>query len=364
MLIALRAVQGLGASLANPQPLSVINKIFPRERRGSAMGVWSAVAGSAGLFGPVVGGVLVGFVGWRWTFFLYLPLGLVCLTLVARWVPKLPTMSGRIDFLSALVSLIAVLAVVFSVQQGPDLGWPLWLWALLVLGLVAAVVFIRLQKTASRRGAEALVPLDLFQHRNFSLGLFAVAMLGFTVYAVNLPIMLYLQESAGLTSQAAGLLLVPMAVISMFIAPVIGRITDWVSPGGVSILGFSSLISSMVLFGIFMFLEVLAAWMLVPIILLGAANGLCWSPNSTISMRDLPPHLVGAASGVYNTARQVGAVLGAASLGAVMQIAGQHFSLHSAMGAAMLFPVLFLVCGLIAVANFQAHPRVVSTAKP
>lgn len=150
----------------------------------------------------------------------------------------------------------------------------------------------------------------------------------------------------------------------MFIAPVIGRITDWVSPGGVSILGFSSLISSMVLFGIFMFLEVPAAWMLVPIILLGAANGLCWSPNSTISMRDLPPHLVGAASGVYNTARQVGAVLGAASLGAVMQIAGQHFSLHSVMGAAMLFPVLFLVCGLIAVANFQAHPRVVSTAKP
>ena len=364
MLIALRAVQGLGASLANPQPLSVINKIFPRERRGSAMGVWSAVAGSAGLFGPVVGGVLVGFVGWRWTFFLYLPLGLVCLTLVALWVPKLPTMSGRIDFLSALVSLIAVLAVVFSVQQGPDLGWPLWLWALLVLGLVAAVVFIRLQKTASRRGAEALVPLDLFQHRNFSLGLFAVAMLGFTVYAVNLPIMLYLQESAGLTSQAAGLLLVPMAVISMFIAPVIGRITDRVSPGGVSILGFSSLISSMVLFGIFMFLEVPAAWMLVPIILLGAANGLCWSPNSTISMRDLPPHLVGAASGVYNTARQVGAVLGAASLGAVMQIAGQHFSLHSVMGTAMLFPVLFLVCGLIAVANFQAHPRVVSTAKP
>src|SRR5699024_12814077 len=77
MLIALRAVQGLGASLANPQPLSLINKIFPRERRGSAMGVWSAVAGSAGLFGPVVGGVLVGFVGWRWTFFLYSQLGLV-----------------------------------------------------------------------------------------------------------------------------------------------------------------------------------------------------------------------------------------------------------------------------------------------
>lgn len=364
ILIALRAVQGLGASLANPQPLSVINRIFPRHRRGAAMGIWSAVAGSAGLFGPVIGGLVVGTVGWRWTFALYLPLGLICIALVALWVPKLPTMAGRIDFLSALVSLIAVLAVVFSVQQGPDLGWPLWLWGLLIVGVVAAIVFIRLQKSAARRGTEALVPLELFQYRNFSLGVFAVTMLGFTVYSVNLPIMLYLQEGAGLTSQIAGLLLVPMAVISMFIAPVIGRVTDNVAPGRVSILGFSSLIVSMALFGIFIFLEVSPAWMLIPIVLLGAANGLCWSPNSTISMRDLPPHLVGAASGVYNTSRQVGAVLGAASLGAVMQIVGRYADFNIAMGSALLFPVIFLVLGLIAVSNFQADPRITSTSDP
>lgn len=364
ILIALRAVQGLGASLANPQPLSVINRIFPRHRRGAAMGIWSAVAGSAGLFGPVIGGLVVGTVGWRWTFALYLPLGLICIALVALWIPKLPTMAGRIDFLSALVSLIAVLAVAFSVQQGPDLGWPLWLWGLLIVGVVAAIVFIRLQKSAARRGTEALVPLELFQYRNFSLGVFAVTMLGFTVYSVNLPIMLYLQEGAGLTSQIAGLLLVPMAVISMFIAPVIGRVTDNVAPGRVSILGFSSLIVSMALFGIFMFLEVSPAWMLIPIVLLGAANGLCWSPNSTISMRDLPPHLVGAASGVYNTSRQVGAVLGAASLGAVMQIVGRYADFNIAMGSALLFPVIFLVLGLIAVSNFQADPRITSTSDP
>src|SRR5699024_4245269 len=114
------------------------------------------------------------------------------------------------DFLSALVSLIAVLAVAFSVQQGLDLGWPLWLWGLFIVGVVAAIVFIRLQESAARRGTEALVSLELFQYRNFSLGVSAVTMLGFTVYSVNLPIMLYWQEGAGLTSQIAGLLLVPM----------------------------------------------------------------------------------------------------------------------------------------------------------
>ena len=97
---------------------------------------------------------------------------------------------------------------------------------------------------------------------------------------------------------------------------------------------------------------------------LGSADGLSWSPNSTISMRDLPPHLVGAASGVYNTSRQVGAVLGAASLGAVMQIAGRLTDFNNAMASAMLFPVLFLVFGLIAVANFRTDIRVTGADSP
>lgn len=364
ILIALRAVQGLGASLANPQPLSVINRIFACNRRGAAMGIWSAVAGSAGLFGPVAGGLLVGTVGWRWTFFLYLPLGLVCIALVALWVPKLPSVASKIDFLSAAVSFIAVLAVVFSVQQGPDLGWPWWLWLFLVSGLVACVLFVCLQKSASQRGTEALVPLELFAYRNFSLGIFSVAMLGFTVYAVNLPIMLYLQDGAGLSAQSAGLLMIPMAAVSILVAPFIGRVTDRVAPGRVSMIGFSSLITSMVLFALFMALEVPATWMLLPLVLLGTANGLSWSPNSTISMRDLPPHLVGAASGVYNTSRQVGAVLGAATLGAVMQIAGRLTEFNLAMASAMLLPVLFLALGLLAVSNFRAEIKIAEAGTP
>src|SRR5699024_545581 len=86
--------------------------------------------------------------------------------------------------------------------------------------------------------------------------------------------------------------------------------------------------------------------------------------NSTISMRDLPPHLVGAASGVYNTSRQVGAVLGAASLGAVMQIVGRYADFNIAMGSALLFPVIFLALGLIVVSNFYADPRITSTYDP
>lgn len=356
-LIFLRAVQGLGGSLINPQPLSIIHRIFARDRRGAATGIWSAVASSAGLFGPVIGGVVVGTVGWRWVFFLYVPLGLVSLLMVARFVPRLPTGASRIDLLSGLVSLIAVLGVVFSLQQGPELGWTWWLWLILAGGLAALWLFIRLQRTATARGTDALVPLELFRHRNFALGITAVATLGFTVYSVNLPIMLYLQVGQGMPSELAGLMLVPMGVISVFMAPVIGRMTDRVAPGRISRIGFLSMIAAMTLFGVFMHLDLNPWWMLLPVVALGFANSMCWAPNSTISLRDLPADLVGAGSGVYNTSRQVGAVIGAAALGAVMQMGTQTLSFGAAMGNALLLPVVFLVIGLLAVSGFRSAPK-------
>lgn len=273
--------------------------------------------------------------------------------MVARFVPKLPTGARRIDVLSALVSLVAVTGVIFSLQQGPEVGWNLWVGVVLAVGVLAFVWFVRLQRTAESRGTEALAPLELFRHRNFARGVVAVATLGFTVYAVNLPIMLYLQTGAGLSAQAAGLMLVPMGVISVIMAPLIGRITDRVAPGRISRTGFSAMIAAMLLFGLSMHLELGVGWLIVPIVLLGFANSLCWAPNSTISLRDLPGHLVGAGSGVYNTARQVGAVLGAAALGAVMQMGEGSLAFGAAMGNALLLPVVFLVVGLLAVSRFE-----------
>lgn len=353
-LIFLRAVQGLGGSLINPQPLSIIHRIFAHSRRGAATGVWSAVASSAGLFGPVLGGVLVGTVGWRWVFFVHVPLGLISLVMVARNVPRLPTGSSRIDLLSGLVSLIAVLGIVFTLQQGPEVGWAPWLWIVLVAGVLALMLFIRLQRTAGRRRTEALVPLGLFRYPNFALGVCAVFTLGFTVYSINLPIMLYLQEAQGLSAEVAGLMLLPMGLVSVVMAPIIGRITDRVSPGRISRIGFSALIIAMLLFGVLMHRGIGAGWVLIPVIALGFANSLCWAPNSTISLRDLPPTLVGAGSGVYNTSRQVGAVVGSAAIGATMQSGVDAVGFGAAMGNALFLPVVLLAGGLLAVSRFRA----------
>lgn len=113
------------------------------------------------------------------------------------------------------------------------------------------------------------------------------------------------------------------------------------------------MIAAMATFGIMMHLNASPAWLLVSIILLGFANSMCWAPNSTISLRDVPQDLVGSASGVYNTSRQVGAVVGAAALGATMQIATDSFTFGTAMGAAIMLTLLPLAAGLFAVSRFK-----------
>ena len=352
-LIFARAIQGLGASLLNPQPLSVINRIFPATKRGAAMGVWSAVASSSGLFGPVVGGLLVGWISWRSVFFLYIPFGLLAFILVALWVPKLPTGVSRIDPASAVLSLIAVLAIVVTLQQGPELGWPLWLFGVLAAGLIALAVFIWLQHRAQRRGEDALVPPKLFAFNNFRWGAISVSTLGFAVYSMNLPIMLYLQLGAGLSAQASGLLMLPMAAVSVVSAPLLGRLTDRLPPGRISKFGLSAMMTSMALFAMLIATEVPVGWLVIPLVFQGAANAMSWSANSAISMRQLPPELVGAGSGVYNTSRQVGAVVGAAALGAMMQINLQFFDFSTAMGLSMVLHVVVLGIGLFAVSHFR-----------
>ncbi|WP_080795530.1 DHA2 family efflux MFS transporter permease subunit [Corynebacterium pacaense] len=350
-LIVARAVQGLGGSLLNPQPLSIIHRIFAHSRRGAATGVWSAVASSAGLFGPVIGGFLVGGLGWRAVFFVYVPLGVLSLVMVARYIPHLPPGTGRIDYLSGLVSLIAVLGIVSALQQGPELGWNAVVWLSLGIGIAAFTLFIRMQRTS---GAP-LVPLRLFNTRNFSLGIIAVFGLGFTVYSINLPIMLYLQVGQGVPVEQAGLMLVPMGVLSVIISPLIGRLTDRVAPGLISRIGFASMLAAVTVFGVLMHLGAEPGWLMIAILLLGVANAACWAPNSTISLRDVPADLVGSASGVYNTSRQVGAVLGAASLGAVMQMGPAGHSYGASMGNAILLTLVPLVAGWVAVSRFRAQ---------
>ena len=316
-LIAARAVQGFGASIQMPQTMAVINRVFARERRGRALGVWGIVGSVASLVGPLFGGFVVAVFGWQAVFWVHVPFVIAAVVLAALWVPSLPTTARKIDYVSVAASFVALSCLVFAVQQGPETGWPWWIWVLLGVGLVGIAVFVRLQK----RSREPLIPLELFADRNYSAGSVAIVAMGFMAASMMIPIMMWLQDSQGLSARDAGLVVTPMALVSLCVSPLAGILADKLDPRRLAATGFGILIATFISLWFLMRADVTAWWLALPCAALGAGQSFIWGSNAATTMRDIEPQLMGAASGVYNTSRQVGSVIGVAAVSAVMQVA-------------------------------------------
>lgn len=322
-LIAARAVQGFGASIQMPQTMAVINRVFARARRGRALGVWGIVGSVASLAGPLLGGFVVAVFGWQAVFWVHVPFVIAAIVLAALWVPSLPTTARKIDYVSVGASFVALTCLVFAVQQGPETGWSWWIWALLGVGLVGIAVFVRLQK----RSREPLIPLELFADRNYSAGSVAIVAMGFMAASMMIPIMMWLQGSQGLSARDAGLVVIPMALVSLCVSPLAGILADKLDPRRLAATGFGILIATFFALWFLMRADVTPWWLALPCAALGAGQSFIWGSNAATTMRDIEPQLMGAASGVYNTSRQVGSVIGVAAVSAVMQVAGAANSL-------------------------------------
>lgn len=315
MLIAARVVQGVGAALLTPQTLSTITRIFPAERRGVAMSVWGATAGVATLAGPLAGGVLVDQFGWQWIFFVNVPIGIIGLGLAFWLVPNLPTEKHGFDLIGVVLSGIGMFMVVFALQEGQSHQWAPWVWGTLAGGIGFMAAFIFWQQ-ANRR--EPLVPLGIFRDRDFSLSAVGVATIGFVVTGMILPVMFYAQAVCGLTPTRSALLTAPMAIASGVLAPWVGKLVDRYHPRPIIGFGFSLLAISLTWLSVEM-TPTTPIWRIVlPLTATGIGMAFIWSPLAATATRNLASTVAGAGSGVYNATRQVGSVLGSASMAAFM----------------------------------------------
>jgi EmrB/QacA subfamily drug resistance transporter len=401
-LISARVVQGLGAAMMTPQTMSVITRIFPPERRGAAMGVWGSVAGVATLVGPILGGVLVDGFGWEWIFFVNVPIGVVAFVMAWRLVPALTTHQHKFDWFGVALSAIGMFLLVFGLQEGESYNWgtivgPISVWSLIIGGIVVLVLFVVWQ--AFNKG-EPLLPLKLFRDRNFSLANAAITAVGFTITCMSLPLVFFFQTVRGLTPTQSALMLVPMALLSGGLAPFVGKLIDRVNPRNVAVVGMLLLATSLFWYAGMLSPDVPILWLLLPSAVMGLANAAMWAPITTTVTRNLTPRDAGAGSGVYNTTRQIGAVLGSASI-AVLLVArltaelpkqpggsssgGEfgaigalpeflHAGFTTAMAQSLLLPASIAILGAVIVMFFAKpstvtgwdHPRTgsVPTAEP
>ena len=384
VLIAARVLQGLGAAMMTPQTMAVITRIFPPDRRGSAMAVWGATAGMATLVGPILGGLLVDGLGWEWIFFINLPVGVVGFILALRNVPALSTHPHKFDIPGVLLSAVGLFLLVFGIQEGETYNWgtiagPISVWGLIIAGIVVLAAFVAWQRFNK---GEPLLPLALFRDRNFSLANIGITTVGFTVTAFSLPLIFYYQLVRGLTPTQSALMMVPMALISGGLAPVVGKLVDRVNPKYITATGLLLMAVALLWNSALMQPDTPILMFLLPSAVLGFANAGIWAPLSTTATRNLPPRQAGAGSGVYNTTRQIGAVLGSAAIAVLIQSrlaaelpsggaggsAGEglamggslpeflHAGFSTAMGQSILLPAGVILVGA-AVALFFAKPQ-------
>src|SRR5437773_4737010 len=321
-LIAARIVQGVGGALLTPQTLAILTSIFPPERRGAAFGVWGGVAGLATITGPTLGGAIITYTDWPWIFFINVPLGIGALIATFAIVPDLrPGRRQGWDLVGVALATSGLFGIVFGLIEGQRYNWGeiasygITIPEVIGGGVALMILFIVWEHFQT----QPLVPLSLFAERNFAVANWIAAAISFGMLGLFLPFTIYLQSARGFSALVAGLTLAPMSLTSMFTAPFAGRLADRI--GGKYILMAGIALFTIGMGSIAFIAGPDSTWInfLAPAIVAGAGLGMTFAPMTTVAMRNIEPRVAGSASAVLNTIRQLGAAVGSAVIGAILQ---------------------------------------------
>jgi len=364
ILIAGRAISGLGAALELPMSLVLLTLAYPEEKsRAHALGIWASCNGLAFIIGPTLGGLLVDTVGWRSIFYLVLPLCAGALLIAWSAVDESADPKGRrLDIPGQVAAVLALGGFAFAAIEGPHLGWgsPAVVSGL-ALSAIGAIAFVLVEGKAK----SGLVPFELFRSAPFSAALAIAGLMTFGMYALLFLMPLYFQTLRDQTPLMAGVLMLPLSVAFVAVSQVNGPILRAVGPRatmacGMTAMGVGALLCAL-LSSMHAYWPVAAALAVV-----GIGLGLNTAPVNSVAVQNAPRERSGTASGLLNTARMVGATLGIALLGAVFA----HFAGQAAEAEGFL-PGLQLIGTLGGIAELakeaaggEAPPRPPAPPRP
>lgn len=335
-LVGFRALQGLAAAAMIPQVLSSLQVMYAPHERAKAMGLFTGLAGLSAVLGPVIGALLteadLGGLGWRSIFLVNVPFGVLAIVAALRWVPEsVATQRPRIDLRGVTVLAVGLLAVLYPLTMGRELGWPAWVYAAMAAGAVVLGFFARSQVRAERAAREPLVALSLYRGRGFAAGSAMNSLLFMAMASYFLCQTIYLQAGLGWSVLKAGLAGVPFALTTTVfagvgvavLAPKIGRRVLQI---GALTWAAGAVVLAVTVHGADASTSV---WTFLPGFVVGGAGfGLMVSPIGVFTLADVPVDKAGSASGLFSTTGQLSGAAGVAVLGSLF------FSVVDAHGSA------------------------------
>jgi EmrB/QacA subfamily drug resistance transporter len=326
-LVIARVVQGLGGGIFFPAVTALIQLMFAPQRRGRAFAIFGATLGLSAALGPLVGGVLIEWLGetdgWRSIFFVNVPFGVIAVIAAFALLPRLAgTGSGaRPDWLGLVLLSGALVAILVPLIQGEQEGWPLWTYLSIAGGLALIALFALWERRVAARGGSPIVPPHLFAHASFTGGVL-LALVYFAAFtSIFFTISLLWQSGLGYTALESGLVSVPFAIGSIVGASQSDRLAKRLGRS-VLVLGTGLVASGLIALWLVLWLipaADLTSWALLgPLLVAGFGSGLFIAPNTAFIVATVDRAEAGAASGVIGTMQRIGAAIGIAVIGSVL----------------------------------------------
>lgn len=367
-LNAARLAQGIGSGLLNPQGIGMIQQYFRGEERGRAFGYFGTVVGFSVAIGPVLGGLLIETggpdLGWRLTFLVNVPIGIVAIILGMKWFPKplfrrppqsAPNATRRtagwlasLDPIGSVLLGLAILAVLypFMESRGSTISW-----ALLPVGVVLVWLWVRWERRCARLGHTPMVDLDIFRTSSFTNGTVIMTLYFMGITSVWVLVALYLQDGQGKTAFESGLFGIPAALLSAYAAHWSGhRVSRYgrkIVIGGL-MLGLLGLAGSIAVVLLHERVDLNVWWLLLSLSFIGVAQGAVISPNQALTLAEVPLDYAGSSGAILQTGQRIGTSVGIAMITAAVfaSLAIWSWSIAVVIGFGLIAAVVLAALGV------------------
>jgi EmrB/QacA subfamily drug resistance transporter len=312
LLIGFRGLQAVGAAGLSPISLAITMAVFPAEKRGRAISVWAAISGLAAAIGPVLGGVLVENLDWRYIFFVNIPLCIIGLVMITLFVPALRTTGTdkHIDITGIFLLTLGIFCLVFAIIQGNTWGWSST--AILLLFALAAIALILLVIVELRQ-KDPILDFHFFRLASFTGANIVTLLFGIVTQGIVLMLTLYYINARGFDEIHAAYAIVPVPIATFIASVIISRVSHKLNP---YIMGIVGMVFLTVCFFLLFTLKTNTSYIDVAwrSILYGIGMGIILQSQSIIALSEVPSDKYGVGSGIFNTFRQIGFTLGVAIL--------------------------------------------------
>jgi EmrB/QacA subfamily drug resistance transporter len=368
VLIAARAVQGAGSALIMPLGLALLSAAFPAEKRGAALGIFSAITGIAVASGPLVGGAVVEGIEWQWIFWINVPIGLAAIPFVLAKLRESHGPDTGLDLRGLTLITLGALGTVWGLVRGNQVGWgSVEVVAALVTGIAMTIAFVAWE----RRAREPMLSLELFRSRAFSAGNAAIFLTFASLFGAVFFYAQLLQTGLGYSPLEAGLRLIPWTATFITVAPIAGALADKIGERPLMVTGLSLQALGMAWLALIANADMSYAQLLGPFIVggVGVSMAIPAAQNSVVA--SVPDRAIGKAAGANSMMRELGGVFGVAVVVAVFAAAGSYASPSAfvdgfgpAIGVTAALSAIGAVAGLALPGRRPAGARPLARAVP